>query len=923
MTSSIFWRLAWKEYRQQRDLIVAIAIITVVILGIMLAWSWLENRDLSPGTAFHVALMMPVFYALGCGATLFAGEHERETFGFLRGLPLRSSAAFWPKFAVSVVSTLALTAALVLLAGLFTRGRYAVEPGDALLLAYYFLIMGEVLVWTVLFSQLLKHPAWAIVAGGLAYFAALVAVMAVVSVVLPGQNIHFSVFTVVRCVLLTVLTVVNIGLGARWLERERTVAAPLEGPAATDLAPAQGPASQFTMFGRLWWQSLRESGWIVAAIYGALAMLTVLVLFERQGPAGLVWLALPALIGSFTFFQDHWKQHYRFFSEQGVAPRTLWWARILAGLAACLPWLAVMMIAAALPRGAYEGNFRMGGQAGLFDGPATLLGLGALLFAWGQWSSLLFRAGIVGLFVGVAASAFLMFAVGTLRFLGIPDWLGVWLPVGVLLWASWWRAPDWLAERNSWRRWFAYAATLAVPLVLYLAGIIAHRAYEIPQLVDTSSMVSGPAGVMIPQSIATQHRAALAELMRPATTEELETAQLYRALWNEIRQLPPLERGAMMGGAGMMSGSSMGGPAGAAGRPGLDNGEALGELNGELIDDEQWKKERAEKLAALVERFVEISRRPNADFVPEPLDYLRPEEARMVADFEAAVLEDARRLDDEKAHDQSLERHLALIRFARHYQHRGDFERVTTSMALVGRVHDRLLARAGRIDQSQESLLALRDTLNSPPYHYLPDYDLVWIREYVLQRAIVDLHPAAWEVLHWSPARELNRTLLSYLPWERTRTRRWFDYQAVAGGGMNHDSSSQGSRWPVNTVLGDLWLPTPELIRARRLQQDTQQSAMQLRLLLLAWKAEHGELPDSLEALEQAFPGKVPLDPATQRPWVYRPHGSTAHEKLRRPFIWSAGSWAGSDWTVYSLANDADLARYGEVFVIEPEAENH
>ena len=84
MNTTIFWRLAWKEYRQQRELLIAIALITLVILGMMLVWSWVENQDVSPAAAYHVALMMPVFYALGCGATLFAGEHERETFAFLR-----------------------------------------------------------------------------------------------------------------------------------------------------------------------------------------------------------------------------------------------------------------------------------------------------------------------------------------------------------------------------------------------------------------------------------------------------------------------------------------------------------------------------------------------------------------------------------------------------------------------------------------------------------------------------------------------------------------------------------------------------------------------------------------------------------------------------------------------------------------------
>ena len=77
---------------------------------------------------------------------------------------------------------------------------------------------------------------------------------------------------------------------------------------------------QLGMLSRLWWQSLRDSGWIFGSIYGALALLSVLIMLD-QGPVALVWGCLPALIGSFTFFQDHWRQQYRFFSEHGVGPR--------------------------------------------------------------------------------------------------------------------------------------------------------------------------------------------------------------------------------------------------------------------------------------------------------------------------------------------------------------------------------------------------------------------------------------------------------------------------------------------------------------------------------------------------------------------------------------------------------------------------
>jgi hypothetical protein len=38
MGTHIFWRLVWKEYRQQRDLMVAIGVIALMFFRIMLAW---------------------------------------------------------------------------------------------------------------------------------------------------------------------------------------------------------------------------------------------------------------------------------------------------------------------------------------------------------------------------------------------------------------------------------------------------------------------------------------------------------------------------------------------------------------------------------------------------------------------------------------------------------------------------------------------------------------------------------------------------------------------------------------------------------------------------------------------------------------------------------------------------------------------
>jgi len=922
MNTTIFWRLAWKEYRQQRELIIAIAIITFVILGIMLAWSWVENQAVSPATAYHLALMMPVFYALGCGATLFAGEHERDTFAFLRALPLRSHDAFWPKFAIGVCSTLVLTAVLLLMTTLFTFGRFALRADDLQLLGYYFLIMSEVLVWTMLFSQLLKHPFWAIAVAGIAYLTSVVAVVAPLGMVFTTPETQLVAFTIARSALVIVLAGVNIALGTKWLERDRVLATSQAAPTSEAVASAKWPATRWTMLGRLWWQSLRESGWIFAIVYGALTLLSVLI-FLDQGPPGMVWGCLPVLIGSFTFFQDHWKQQYRFFSERGISARMLWWARILASLTVCLPWLVVLLITMATqsPQ-APQSNGGLFGDGRIFQWPADMLLLAVLCFAWGQWCSLVIRSGMLGLFIGVVASFFFPFALAILRALGIPDWLGVYIPSALLLWASWRRAPDWLAERNSWRRWFAYSATLAVPLVMLLAGMAAHRAYEIPQLVDNSSFVSGPGGVNIPAGIAAQHAAALAELQRPATAEELETAKLYRDLWNELRQLPPPNGpiGSMMGSAPQAplepieAGSSAGTP--------NDAGSAEPAADPPPVDKE-WEA----KLAGLVDRFVETSRRPDAFFEHDPYKTWYAADGEMIRGLERAVIYDARRLDGAGEFEAGLERHLALVRFARHYQQRGYDLQISMARGLVSKVYESLLSRAARIDQSEESLLSMSRTLSAPPYDFVPNYEVAWLRDYAWRSAIVDLDPAAWD---WVATGGANRTvearrrlaLVRCLPWEQTRMRRLLDYTSVVPF-ADQRASPVTLLWRTNTLwaqeLG--FFNFEESRRSWQIMHDVHRAAFQLRVLLLAWKQEHGELPESLEELEKAFPGKVPLDPATHGPWVYRPQGVRGEERLESPFIWSPGHSVATFGAI-PPEDVLHLVTRGTVFTVEPSETN-
>ena len=84
---------------------------------------------------FGVAMGMPAFYALGCGATMFAGEHETGTFDFQRGMPVSAKRFFWSNILFGALSTAAMIAVLFVAALCFCRifplARQRIVPGTA------------------------------------------------------------------------------------------------------------------------------------------------------------------------------------------------------------------------------------------------------------------------------------------------------------------------------------------------------------------------------------------------------------------------------------------------------------------------------------------------------------------------------------------------------------------------------------------------------------------------------------------------------------------------------------------------------------------------------------------------------------------------------------------------------------------------
>ena len=95
MKDPVFWRLVWKEYRFQRGFWISMVVIALLVHLCVLAAA---GKDVDKARTFlEIAWALSAAYALGCGATLFATEHEAETYDFQRALPVSAGARRLPK----------------------------------------------------------------------------------------------------------------------------------------------------------------------------------------------------------------------------------------------------------------------------------------------------------------------------------------------------------------------------------------------------------------------------------------------------------------------------------------------------------------------------------------------------------------------------------------------------------------------------------------------------------------------------------------------------------------------------------------------------------------------------------------------------------------------------------------------------------
>jgi hypothetical protein len=908
MNLSIFWRVFWKEYRLQRPLWLVVA--ALAVLAGLLTFACSLHPFFTTVTLHYIALVTPALYALGCGATLFAGEHEAETYEFQRSLPARASSLLIGKVVFAVFSTAAMLGLMQLLVLLWAPLPPAAPsvPWRALAWATIGFYTVEVFVWAVFFSLLTKRVLVAAVLGVSA--ASIGSHLAAATITWNVMMETYAQAMPWRLGIVAVVALADVWLAAQWFREKRdrqprvvqasAVAKPQQAAAIGDRL--LGP-QRLAILGRLVWQHWRQSrrmslvimlllfpllaasiallttlhgypAWFIVAHAGEIYVPVDQLFFSIQVTLAL---ATVPMFGLCAFLADQRRSSYRFLTDRGVPPKFVWLSRQLLTLG--IPMfvfisllLGLFLLASALlpvpdyselPRGANY-SWIYAGTYTLFYLFVGILGYVFLGISVGQLCSMFFRSPLLAGLFSVLLTIVLNNWCALMLFWRIP-WVWSMLPIPLaLLLATRLRTADWLVERGGLRAWRRPGLALLVPACALLVAVPLYRVYSIPVVEPGFSP---------------------AEFLQPLTPDEQKALGLYE------RASPILT-------------------------PRDYSNLVWSSRQGErdLTDDEcAWVDANVERIAMA----QKASRRrihncPTGAAVPEKKGLT--ELARLLV-CSAIVREKEGKLD------AALEQYLAALRVASYLRdwypipltwdqrYRTLEERLSESgESIETAVLDRLPRWAARKGQTPERIIAAGRRLEEVASEAASGNG-VKLAYLQLQRLLSGDLRALPASRNGTPLPTLT-VLWLRLPWERARaerlvnrlTRCQLDDLSRVQEGIRRGEAFRPPACGPNVRDYLLWheTETPYALHAEislppveynlrwgvKLVQDyialvAQRRAVRVVLALEAWKLKHGALPKKLDELVGHGLDQLPADPYSGKPFHYFRDG------LKTPLHWS------------------------------------
>ena len=908
MNRSIFWRLVWKEYRLQRALWIAMAVLTALLLWLVFEFS--PNARERTLALFRIAVAFPSLYALGCGAMLFAGEQEAETYEFQRSLPVSARRVFASKIVLAISGVVSLFAFTWLLAACLNGWKLPSGQEQVTAWATFGFFGLEIFLWTTFFSLLLKRVLMTAILG-----VAAASVGAFVMAISITPQIVMETYVAAlprRAVLAALVALAGFWLATRWFKERRGRRLPSArlpaGVATTTEASLFSErfcaAERTAILGRLVWQHWRQSRWLTITILGT-SVLPLLLIGIRLWLAHdfdeslrlrhidvvvFLWLGIllslisVPLLGLCAFHADQWRRGFRFLADRGVPPRYVWLSRQLIAFGPpallLLVWLLAMFLIAllVLPNPVVIGSLYWVKPSELYAGLGeigecilTVLGYAVLGITVGQLASMLLRSGFLAGVVSVLVTSLLAGWCWLMSLWGV-NWLWSVVPIPlVLLLATRLRTRDWLLERNTLRAWLPPALVLLVPAVALLTAVPLYRVYSVPAIDPGFS---------------------LEEYDRPLTAEEQATYDLYMQASFHIRGYK--EHNDLI----------------AAKEPSV-----IRALEAACIRALEAACVRHSREAIALG--LKASDRKYSPLVGNRLSIFQTSWVAELLIYSATQLEEQGKLD------AAFDRYLAALRMSAQLRswypiegqpNPSDFSR---GNLIEIKTYARLPSWAARPGQTPKRILAAARRLEKLASD-VPTADGIKAAHCCLRRFLLgDL--GALDRTNISNPRPVPAFSVFWLrlPWERARalrllnciTRSQLDALSVAEQAARRGEAIRQPPPPPREYTNPWFremdsayalrkqIYAPPVCYARPWAQDemvhdytareTSRRAVRLVFALEAWKLQHGALPTNPDELVGPCLEKLPVDPYSGRPFRYFRHG------LAMPFSWSQPTLLG------------------------------
>ncbi len=649
-TSTIFWRLLWKEYRTQRGF--WLALLGLVLFGQFVVWTFPLSVAVNAEMLFALALAGAAFYGLGCAATLYSAEREAKSFERLRLLSASPGGVLASKLSYTIASTALLLLVSWLSALAFSGGVLPVEENHRQLWHTLGVLLLELIVWGLFFSALTRRPLNAVCMAA----AAAVLTEALLSswdflgwypVSAYGLKLGEGPL-VPRLLLVAVVLGIDAWLLLRWIwarERQATMFAQTRAGAIAGTIDSAEPREwamgstalvgeqRYRVLRRLVWQEWRQGvpTVITFTVLGLLLLVyDLFFVWGARGPSlslvGVALVLLPCLMGASVFRGEHQGSRFRFLANRAVAPGTIWLAKQSVWLSSCVCLILLLWGTCALPIAILGGGPNSFGRVAdvLPDLPLIVL----IGYSCGQLTSLLFRREVLAGLLALVLAGLVAAWCSILRLCEMPlVWFVPPIPLAMLL-ATRLRLDDWLVEHNGWRAWWKPVAALAGTLAVVVLTFAGYRVYEIPW--------SGPGF-------------AVEEYLTPVPPESRATAELYRKAMAVVKPLGPVEDETLEERLGFWE-------------------QAWDELPHRL---KRWHKANHQAIALT----LEAANRPQCTFrAPGDVRFNDAFSQGLSATTILArlLLLDARKLESEGRLDGALDRYLATLRMAQHVADRSE-----------------------------------------------------------------------------------------------------------------------------------------------------------------------------------------------------------------------------------------------------------